>query len=211
MSAAIANINNLLAAKMPRKKKKPGPKARVVGMLLYLLPEGGDLPKLTRMDPLIQVHQDKGFGYPSICYNNNLTARRYPMDINLKGEAMKATIRSLYGTTLNDKDFELFTVSNDKKLSPAPFCARHFRENRYKGRIIIMIKKNPNVLCVNNSAPFTITATDMHQSDYSVFQPDPATECNQHYFDSEILPVVKIETDGEEFDSEVLQTPEHHY
>lgn len=62
LSSAIANINKLLAAKMPGKKKKPGPKARVVGMLLYLLPEGSDLPKLTKMDPLIQIHQDQGFG-----------------------------------------------------------------------------------------------------------------------------------------------------
>jgi hypothetical protein len=42
--------------------QKPGPKPSSVRLKLYLLPPGSKLPSLTKKDPIIQIHQDQGYG-----------------------------------------------------------------------------------------------------------------------------------------------------
>lgn len=43
-------------------RQKPGPKPSSVRLKLYLLPLGSKLPSLTKKDPIIQIHQDQGYG-----------------------------------------------------------------------------------------------------------------------------------------------------
>ncbi len=68
LDAAMANIGSLRnyvrPAKRTRKqdKQKPGRRPTTVRMMFYLLPDGSNIPKFTRKDPLIQTHQNHGFG-----------------------------------------------------------------------------------------------------------------------------------------------------
>lgn len=42
--------------------KRRGPPPKKVKLKTYFLPEGSNLPKLSRMDPNIAIHQEHGFG-----------------------------------------------------------------------------------------------------------------------------------------------------
>lgn len=45
-----------------RLKMKPGPQPSSYRMKLYLLPPGSKIPKLSKNDPIIQTHQEQGYG-----------------------------------------------------------------------------------------------------------------------------------------------------
>ena len=58
---AMARLNASPAYSSIR-RSRPGPKPTYYRLKLYLLPNGSDLPKLTKMDPLIETHQSQGYG-----------------------------------------------------------------------------------------------------------------------------------------------------
>lgn len=49
-------------SKPERGKQRPGPRPTMVRLKFYFLPDWSKLPSLSKLDPLIQTHQDQGFG-----------------------------------------------------------------------------------------------------------------------------------------------------
>ncbi|VDI15979.1 Hypothetical predicted protein [Mytilus galloprovincialis] len=106
-------------------------------MKFYMLPDGCDLPKLSRKDPVIEKHQSIGYGYPLTHYED-FKGKSMPIQLNLSQWDFKEKIRSLY-TRLANKDFEIFTVSQQRELAPAPFNPPFYKEQKYQGTVIIKI------------------------------------------------------------------------
>ncbi|XP_063437443.1 uncharacterized protein LOC134718705 [Mytilus trossulus] len=106
-------------------------------MKFYMLPDGCDLPKLSRKDPVIQRHQSIGYGYPLTHYED-FKGKSMPIQLDLSQVDFKEKIRSLY-TRLANKDFEIFTVSQQRELAAAPFNPPFYKEQKYQGTVIIKI------------------------------------------------------------------------
>ncbi|CAG2239552.1 unnamed protein product [Mytilus edulis] len=132
LQAALASVHTLRDYTRPHKrqktKQKPGPKAKIVRMKFYMLPDGCDLPKLSRKDPVIERHQSIGYGYPLTHYED-FKGKSMPIQLDLSQGDFKEKIRSLY-TRLANKDFEIFTVSQQRELAPAPFNPPFYKEQK---------------------------------------------------------------------------------
>ncbi|KAJ8300519.1 hypothetical protein KUTeg_022038, partial [Tegillarca granosa] len=141
---AVSNIDTLRnyqrqpVRKKNKTKKKPGPRPSVVRLKFYLLPDGSELPKLTKEDPAIELHQSHGYGFPAIYYSN-YKGKSHPISLDLSTEHFEDTVRSLY-PKLQNKNFCLYTVNNRRQLTPAPNEPSYFKNNNYNGTVVIKIK-----------------------------------------------------------------------
>ena len=52
-----------------REKRKPGPQPKTYRLRFYLLPPGSEIPQLSKNDPLIQEHQEQGYGKDCIYHS----------------------------------------------------------------------------------------------------------------------------------------------
>ncbi|XP_052065406.1 uncharacterized protein LOC127705183 isoform X12 [Mytilus californianus] len=121
-----------------RLKMKPGPQPSSYRMKLYLLPPGSKIPKLSKNDPIIQTHQEQGYGYPANLYAEGKV--RVSWDINLSEQQFKDTIRATY-PILNDKDFSLVTIDQQRLPKPVPFNLQYFKQVKYNGTVFIVINE----------------------------------------------------------------------
>ncbi|XP_033742119.1 uncharacterized protein LOC117328731 isoform X4 [Pecten maximus] len=125
-------------------KRKGGPKpAAYIRLSFYLLPRGTAMPKLTKNDPVIALHQQQGYGYPSIYYNNRpevegKAMERHVIQLNLTEAMFKQQLQALY-PVLVDKNFRLFTIGKDRLLHQAPFRPLHYKALNYRGTVVIRI------------------------------------------------------------------------
>ncbi|XP_060080877.1 uncharacterized protein LOC132560230 [Ylistrum balloti] len=130
--------------RMLNPKRKGGPKpAAYIRLSFYLLPRGTAMPKLTKNDPVIALHQQQGYGYPSIYYKNKPEAEgkameRHVIQLNLTEAMFKQQLQALY-PVLVDKNFRLFTIGKDRLLHQAPFRPLHYKALNYRGTVVIRI------------------------------------------------------------------------
>ncbi|CAC5409682.1 unnamed protein product [Mytilus coruscus] len=128
-------------SKLERGKQRPGPKPTMVRLKFYFLPDWSKLPSLSKLDPLIQIHQDQGYGYPVQYYNKEkMHAKPWSWNLDLSDEDFKESIRDLY-PLLEDKDFTLYTVDQNKRLRPVPFKTAYFKAIKYQGTVIIKMNE----------------------------------------------------------------------
>ncbi|CAG2245786.1 unnamed protein product [Mytilus edulis] len=129
-------------SKPERGKQRPGPRPTMVRLKFYFLPDWSKLPSLSKLDPLIQTHQDQGFGYPAHYYNREkMHAKPWSWNLDLSDEDFKESIRDLY-PLLEDKDFTLYTVDQNKRLRPVPFKTAYFKAIKYQGTVIIKMNES---------------------------------------------------------------------
>ncbi|XP_069130624.1 uncharacterized protein [Argopecten irradians] len=133
---------NQLRMLTPRRKGGPKP-AAYIRLTFYLLPRGTAMPKLTKNDPVIALHQQQGYGYPSIYYNNRpevegKAMERHVIQLNLTEAMFKEQIEALY-PVLAGKNFRLFTIGKDRLLHQAPFRPLHYKALNYRGTVVIRI------------------------------------------------------------------------
>ncbi|XP_052065404.1 uncharacterized protein LOC127705183 isoform X10 [Mytilus californianus] len=138
-------------SKPERGKQRPGPKPTMVRLKFYFLPDWSKLPSLSKLDPLIQIHQDQGFGYPAQYYNREkMHAKPWSWNLDLSDEDFKESIRDLY-PLLEDKDFTLYTVDQNKRLRPVPFKTAYFKAIKYQGTVIIKMNEDRNPILQNDN------------------------------------------------------------
>ncbi|XP_071122688.1 uncharacterized protein [Mytilus edulis] len=121
-----------------RLKMKPGPQPSSYRMKLYLLPPGSKIPKLSKNDPIIQTHQEQGYGYPARLYAEGKV--RVSWDITLSEQQFKETIRATY-PILRDTDFSLVTIDQQRLPKPVPFNLQYFKQVKYNGTVFIVINE----------------------------------------------------------------------
>ncbi|XP_062588642.1 uncharacterized protein LOC134250300 isoform X5 [Saccostrea cucullata] len=142
---ALTGLNLLRhfdSSKLPKRQrrlpKKRGPPPKKLKVKMYFLPEGSNLPKLSKMDPNIPIHQQHGFGYPASVYNN-FRGGHVEFDLNQNEEEFKDKIRKLYPTTLEGKDFYLCTLDHARNYIPVPCIPEELKKLKYQGTMIIRV------------------------------------------------------------------------
>ncbi|KAK3103208.1 hypothetical protein FSP39_017444, partial [Pinctada imbricata] len=124
---------------IPRQQspKRRGPKVQSIRLKLYLVPDGDNVPHLSKQDPMIPIHQSNGYGYPSSHYSD-FKCRPVYFHVWWSDEEFKEAIRLLY-PKLQGKEFSIYTMDNNRRLKTAPFQIQYFRELKYQGTVIVKI------------------------------------------------------------------------
>eukprot|EP00794_Sanderia_malayensis_P004921 gene4921-5568_t len=182
LSNAISNVDTLRHMEYQKKsgtkkksKSRRGPKATVVKLKLYHLPEASEIPNFAvTTHGLVKQHMNQGYGFPKECFNDSLNkAKAMSVSIHLSESQIDMLIQEIF-PTLRQREFQMFKMNKRKKREViSKRDAMSLWELKYQG--VLLVQQGPRETSSASSSTFNANESTGTPASFSVASSEPTT------------------------------------